>query len=615
MPISRFLSKRAFTLVETMVIVAIISFAFLGVVKGFMEVSRGLLGSRQKNAANNIIHDAVQTLKENEYEELYVTSQSDLDEYGYDKTYFPPETHEIDGVEYTKYTLVSKVRTSGSDVTVMPPSDPDEGLKKVTVTIEWTDMLGKAQSIEINNIVENPNRTQLLGNITGTVRKLSDSGAIQGANVYVLENQNWRSDTDASGEFTIAVATGTWNLDVVKTGYYDLYNGSYTVEADVVTTVPLGDLDMTALQTGSVDGVVVSTGGSPVASATVSVTDESSVQVVTAADGSFTVASVSTGVWTVSASSGIPFNMYGSTENIAVNSGVITTVEVVLSTPNTYGSISGVVNKTDTGNHSGIMVEAGASSDLTNTVGAYTITNVEAGSMTVRINPDAFDSSYTSDDIIVSVYAGQNTAVAGTVKIWPAGSVSGSVLTPGADPYPGIVVTIIDNGGTYSGSALSAADGSYQIDQLRENGNPYKVYPILDTDSSSTPASINVTVSKGGNDFGNDFEVVSAWGEISGTVKDSSGNIIETGVVILCSSDTISIPPPDMASGEYGVFGGMSLSDGTYSIRVQTGYQYNVYAYYTELSGSSPETSTESDTGVTLSGSPTPSAEVNFTFP
>jgi hypothetical protein len=168
------------------------------------------------------------------------------------------------------------------------------------------------------------------------------------------------------------------------------------------------------------------------------------------------------------------------------------------------------------------------------------------------------------------------------------------------------------------GVDMSASDGTYQIDQIPVSGNPYVVAPIIDAEDVSTPVTQVVNVTKGGNDAGNDFDITTAWGYIGGVVEEN-GEPITTGVVVVASTYAFANAdqPPDVWSGQEGIYGGVTFSDGIYEIKVRTGANYNVYAWYTNISSfgsGTTSTAVKSSLGVALAGTPE-TATVDFSFP
>ncbi|MBU2530903.1 MAG: hypothetical protein KKD35_07690, partial [Elusimicrobia bacterium] len=68
--------------------------------------------------------------------------------------------------------------------------------------------------------------------------------------------------------------------------------------------------------------------------------------------------------------------------------------------------------------------------------------------------------------------------------------------------------------------------------------------------------------------------------------------IIDTGVLIYASTDTIASTPPTLnaalRAGNVIYYAASSNFDGTYTLPVRGGYTYNIYAWYTIWSGETP---------------------------
>ncbi|MFC2061796.1 hypothetical protein ACFLUV_04720 [Elusimicrobiota bacterium] len=615
-----------FSLIEVMFIVLLISIALIGLMRGFFGLEEGFLKSRSRSASVNIAQEEVEALKKKDYARLYVTTQDDLDDYGYDNTYYPPVTYIEGGKDYTTYVTIKKVREAGGDLIDLSPGDADEGLKRIQVDVDWTE--GETtKTMTIYNVRENPDRVPLSGGISGVVRdKDAPATKLTGAKIYVVENPNWIVTADDDGEFEISVSTGLWHLNVSFTGYYERVNGSYTVTEGDTYEVPPGQLDLEKRTFGSIRGLVISTDGVVIRGATVTCNDDTSSSYVsksTTATGddnwNYEIVNATTGTWTVSASSGAPLSLYGSTSSITVQASLTTNdVDIVLSTPTTYGTISGVADMSDTGDDSGMKVSAGGSWDMTDSEGNYTIENIDAGYVTVTANPGPFNSSYTTDTTTATVLAGQDVD-ADKITIYPAGSVSGTVYTAGGvDPFPGIVIRAVDDNTIERGVDLSDSDGTYQIIQLPDDmGGPdllYTISPILDSEDTSDPTSIDMVDIEKGVDIANStFTITPAWGYIKGEVDDN-GKPITTGVIIFIATATISDPPPDITVGESGKYGGISYSEGIYNIKVRTDFVYKVYGWYTDFTGSGTDTDRKGPFNADLTGGTT-SVQVDISWP
>ncbi|MFH1352491.1 MAG: carboxypeptidase regulatory-like domain-containing protein, partial [bacterium] len=616
-----------FSLIEVVITVLIVSIAFLSLTKGFMGIGRGLIRTQNRTIAVNLANEKVETLKKLTYPRLYVTTTTP-----HDTVYYPPVTYTIKRKEFTRYVTVRKVReTPSGDIEVVDAADPDEGLKRIKVEVTWTEN-ENAKTVTIYNLRQNPDRAPLSGTITGRVRNALGGGAIMAATVYVVENPNWSASTDVNGDYEIKVSTGDWNLNASKKGYLSKQadpNNPYAVTEGDTVNIDIDiaggfKLDLTAMGEGKVRGyVIISTGGltpgATVPCATITCNDETSDFDDSDVNGYFELLAVSTGTWTIFATTGTPLNLYGSTTVVVEVPGDWVDYDILLDTDATSGSISGLVFKDDSGDHKDIKVSGGGSESFTKTTGSYTIENVDAGTeITVTANPGGDNPSYTTDTTNVDVSAGQNVQ-ADTMRIYPAGKISGTVYTAGGvDPFPGMVVRAVDNASIERGVGLSDANGYYEITQVPTQmglftRNPYTVTPILDEEDVSVPVSVITGVVKGENASGCDFTITRAWGYISGNVTDT-GEPITTGVLIIASTGTISNPPPDMAVGATGNYGGISLTEGEYEIKVRVVYTYNVYAWYTTINDSwdGTETTRKNDTA-DLTGDIT--AQVNFAWP
>ncbi len=612
---------NGFSLVEILFVVAFISIAFLAMIRGYLGIGEGLLISKNKTIATNFAQDQIYVLKEIDYVRLYATTDDDWGEdEGDDNTYYPPETYTVNDRNYTIYVAIRKVRDSGGALEDIRENEASEGLKRIRVTVRWTER-GLAKEKILYNLREDPDRTPLGGTVEGRV--ISGITPLTGAMVYVVENPNWDVTTDTNGEFEIKTSTGSWNLKASQTGYFSATSGPHTVSEGSATLA--GDIELTEMGMGSIYGLVKTTDNVYIEGAVITCDDETSdfaVSKTTTDYGdparNFVLGNVSTGTWTIFATTGPPINLSGNTTGvILINDGDEVRYDIYLDTWVTTGSILGIVLKNDVGDHEGIKVSGGGSEDTTDTLGEYRLESVSvAEEVTVTANPGADNPSYTTETTTVTVIAGQNTS-ADTITIYPCGKVSGNVhvppVSPPGDALPGIVIRAVDTFGMERGICLTDSDGDYEIAQLRTDLNNYIITPILEEGDVSDPSEHpGIAVIKGGNDTGNDFTISPAWGYISGTVEDNN-EPITTGVIIIASVDVIADPlyPPDMSLGVTDKYGCISYSEGRYKIRVRTGETYNVYAWYTKVnnSGDGTETTFLSELGVTL-----PSGNIDFNW-
>ena len=344
--------------------------------------------------------------------------------------------------------------------------------------------------------------------------------------------------------------------------------------------------------------------GTPAAGALVFADDGLSTPVVADSSGSFNLTDVSTGAWTVFASTGLSFSSVtvdgGSSNGFVVNTG-----DIRLSTETTYGYVTGRVVDTAGAALPGIrMFSAGSDPVNTNSSGRYTLP-VATGVVTVVANYQSQSPSYVElSSMGVSVELG---AVAQGVDftLYYGGRISGRVTTNGVDPLPGIpVVGIKDD--VEQGNGISDDEGYFTISGSGISTGTYVVVPQLETGEAASPSSTTVTVAAGQTAFSSTFSVTGAFGYVTGSVANGAGRPITTGVLVYVTTATLgagSYPPditPALRSGTGVYYAASSSALGNYNIPVKGGYTYNVYAWYTTWSGSTPATVPKQSLGVAV---------------
>ena len=581
---------------EVLIGIIIISVSALAIISGFTHLNRALMVSSDRTIANNLVQEKIEAVAIRGYDKIFPTTKSDLVDYGYDNTYYPPEAVTVKGKSFTRYVKVYKMHETGTgNLEESEPSDPDEGLKKIVGWVTW-DEDGNSQTVTLSTLIHNPNRSTRNSTFQGTVM-VGGGGALAGATVEVIENSNWTDTSAIDGTYSINVASGIYNLKASNPGYFSQTIGPFTIGN--YETQSGKDFTLNAIGEGAISGVVKSTGGVGIGGATVTCNDETSylydIVISSYVTGEFTISHVSTGTWTIFASSG-SLGLQGDTTSVVVLQGATTAGwEIVLDTTVQSGSISGRVTKYDGDNPENIRVVAGIAEATCDSGGYYTITDVSAGNYNVVANYDYADTNYTQETSTCTVVAGQNTPGV-DFTIIHCGSVSGQVKLGTGDPLQGVVVQAIDNLGSTRGSDISDVNGYYSIEHLPIPYNNYTVKPVIEPEDTSSPSSYNVGVGKGTPKTGKDFTINPAWGTISGEVKDS-GEAITTGVLIMASTGTITVEDIDAAyRSARRVYGTMSDAQGAYKLSVRRGSSYQVHAWYTVLSGDTPITSEKSGT-------------------
>ncbi|MCK5583471.1 MAG: hypothetical protein KAI33_06755, partial [Elusimicrobiales bacterium] len=178
------------------------------------------------------------------------------------------------------------------------------------------------------------------------------------------------------------------------------------------------------------------------------------------------------------------------------------------------------------------------------------------------------------------------------------GNIAGRVVTMGGvDPLPNTPIVVYKNS-MAQGDGITDEDGYFQITGV--SSGTYSVEPQLEAGESYSP-SISTNVNANDSLFIGTFTVSGAMGYIKGTVKNG-GEIIDTGVLIYASTDTITSTPPilnaALRSGTVIYYAASSNFDGTYTLPVRGGYTYNIYAWHTTWSGDTPTVQRDEHEGV-----------------
>ena len=358
----------------------------------------------------------------------------------------------------------------------------------------------------------------------------------------------------------------------------------------------------------------VCAGGTAAQGAVVFANDGESSPVVAGSDGYFWIPDVSTGSWTVYMSSGVVYSSvayYGGTTD-----GFWSWTDYnYISTPTTFGYVTGRVTNVLGAALPGIKIfsPAGSGQVATDWNGMYTLP-VDAGVVTVMANYQSQDTNYVElSSMDVHVGLGE-VARSVNFSLYQGGRIYGRVTTNGVDPLPGIPVVGL-KGGVEQGSGISDGDGYFTISGSGISTGTYVVEPQLESGEGSSPANSTVEVEAGLTAVVPTFTISGAFGYISGTVSNSAGRIT-TGVLIYVTTSTLAAnaPPPDISPGlraGTGVYyAASSTALGNYNIPAKGGYSYNIYAWYTTWSGTTPTTTRMEFTGVAV----TPNETVTKNF-
>lgn len=291
---------------------------------------------------------------------------------------------------------------------------------------------------------------------------------------------------------------------------------------------------------------------------------------------------------------------------------------VILSSPATNGMVTGYVKTSADAGISNILVRMDVNSTRTDSAGKYILR--ASTDDYVEANPSNDNPAYSSD-----VTANEIQIVLGGIVNAPdliihgAGQINGWVTSNRIDGLSGVVILAQSGGLSYT--AQSGSNGKFLMQNVTTG--TYTIYPVLDTaESYTSDVGVNMPVTKaviqGAIVWSSTFVVAGTYGTIYGKVYKGN-NLIKTGVLLVATTSTIGdyLDPVSLDNiNSLSYYAAVSKDDGTYeiSVRRNSSKKYNVYGWFTEMSGSGTTTtkrSKEGATGVWVTDT-YPSVELNF---
>jgi PGF-CTERM protein len=388
------------------------------------------------------------------------------------------------------------------------------------------------------------------GYLNGTVTNGS-GGSIVGATVTVRNATTGQTaasvTTDASGNYSVSLTNGTYDVVASASGYEDATHSDVAVTAGSATDADFTLSSSTTL--GTIEGTILNgSDDTPIVGASVAVSNASGTVATTTTDsnGVFTT-TVSGGSYNVSVSA----DGYVTTTlpGVPVTSGQTTRFTGRL-TPASSGS-TGFVNGTVT-NASGPVTGA--------TVTAYGPTSVQttttdaSGNYSVAVEEGFVGLEYSAPghgvhSEFVEATAGNTTRVDVTLR--EPGTITGTVVDENGDPISGATVdvwgpsagqTTTDAGGNYS---LTVGAGEYAV-EIRAKGYPPRIVRGVSVNVSETE-TVDATLRQPGF--------------VTGTVVDAQGNPLSNVWVGAEDGATLAYATTN-ASGHFNV----SAVPGNYSV-------------------------------------------------
>jgi len=249
--------RSGITLTEMMVSVVIVSIALLGMIGSFKYLNIGIQTAKQKSLANNIAQEKMAYIKNKSYYRVLVSTSTANDGnfspvMVYDTAPNGTESLTVGGVSFERRVYIRKVSENASgDLAYYSWNAPDTGLKEVAVSVVWLER-GVWRKLELRNLVENPDRTNLSAAFSGRVYDVSSLANIEDAVVRAQENPAQYAETDASGNYSFTIEPGSYTLLAAIDGYFPLTRALTDVVA--AETKENQDFALTQMSSGAITG-------------------------------------------------------------------------------------------------------------------------------------------------------------------------------------------------------------------------------------------------------------------------------------------------------------------------------------------------------------------------
>lgn len=357
--------------------------------------------------------------------------------------------------------------------------------------------------------------------------------------------------TDADGLFEIqGLSAGTYTLNAEKTGF-DNYSNTVQLSENAVT---FEDITMTwSTPRGIATGVVTDyTTGKPLENVTVTL---GSTSTNTSAQGRYIAAGLPPGTITITASK-TGYESYS--DNITVDSGATALKSFTMKALVTSGSVTGMVTDQNTGARlQGTTVTTGQSSTITDTLGCYQFTGIDAGEQVVS----ATRTGYKPASVTVTVTSSKTT-------------VCNIAMVPEGSNPPGAIAGLV----TDKDWNVDLEDVIVSIGSLKTSTNDRGFYIL----NGVQPGTYTITAEKTGyQNYSGTVEVKS--GQVTGFPIEMTAST-RTGWVYgdVTASDTgdpvrdakVIIGDHDTLTDEYGFYDLTGITEGEHEIlAIAAGYE------------------------------------------
>lgn len=246
-------NPKGVTLAELMVATVLISIGILAIVKSFQGIAESSMLSKGRTLANNLAQEKLQILKQKTYARLIITTIPNYrtnvsPTISYDASYYPPETLMEGGISFTRYSFVEYVHEDSGVIQPDPPTSDDTGMKRITISVVWSER-NQTKVLQLTSIESNMSTVMGRSVFNGAITR-AGGGAISGATVNVAENTGWMDTANSSGQYSILVSPGNYNLVATATGYY-----TQTKSVSIaVGTTQTNNFTLTAIGTATIRG-------------------------------------------------------------------------------------------------------------------------------------------------------------------------------------------------------------------------------------------------------------------------------------------------------------------------------------------------------------------------
>ncbi|HBB66906.1 MAG: hypothetical protein A2X28_04795 [Elusimicrobia bacterium GWA2_56_46] len=216
-------ARGGFSLAELMIAMAVITIGVVAAMGSFKYINVALAQSRLKSIATNLAQEKMEVLKNKSYFQLMVTtapvvSSGFTTNFVYDSNNYPPETITLWGMPaLTRAVNVDYASVSGSNISTVPYSYSDPGMKKITVYVFWTDR-GENRKVQLDSYYQNPSAATLSAGFRGVIREGGSPAG--GVLVQVAGVPKWRGYSDSGGNYSFQVAPGSYTLVCSSAGFF-----------------------------------------------------------------------------------------------------------------------------------------------------------------------------------------------------------------------------------------------------------------------------------------------------------------------------------------------------------------------------------------------------------